>query len=147
MALVAAVPGFIDYFFTVPPNSSAKRRATLHATVNLTAVVLFAIAWFMRGNAATQPDITILVVEGAASGLLLFGGYLGGILVGRNQIGVDHRYAEAGKWSEETVDKGRRWREWVVAKATDLKVDQMEAAARERKADRAGALRGRLQRL
>ena len=27
-ALIAAVPGFIDYFNTVPPKSSGKRRAT-----------------------------------------------------------------------------------------------------------------------
>jgi nitrite reductase/ring-hydroxylating ferredoxin subunit len=28
-------------------------------------------------------------------------GFLGGTLVYRNQIGVDHRYADAGKWQEE----------------------------------------------
>ena len=26
--LIAAITGFLDYFFTVPPNSSGKRRAT-----------------------------------------------------------------------------------------------------------------------
>jgi nitrite reductase/ring-hydroxylating ferredoxin subunit len=35
-------------------------------------------------------------VAGAA--LLVTGGWLGGTLVYRNQIGVDHRYADAGKW-------------------------------------------------
>ncbi len=36
-ALIAAVPGFIDYFSTVPPNSSGKKRATKHMLVNLAA--------------------------------------------------------------------------------------------------------------
>jgi uncharacterized membrane protein len=37
-ALLAAIPGFIDYFFTVPPRSSAKVRATKHMLLNLSAV-------------------------------------------------------------------------------------------------------------
>jgi nitrite reductase/ring-hydroxylating ferredoxin subunit len=32
--------------------------------------------------------------------LLSVAGWLGGTLVHRNQIGVDHRYANAGKWNE-----------------------------------------------
>src|SRR5829696_7446708 len=44
-ARAAAIPGFIDYFLTVPPNSSGKRRATKHMIVNLAAVTLFAIGW------------------------------------------------------------------------------------------------------
>src|SRR3954465_6462780 len=47
-ALLAAVPGFIDYFKTVPPRSSGKRRATRHILVNLSAVVLFSVAWAIR---------------------------------------------------------------------------------------------------
>ena len=37
-ALIAAVPGLIDYLFTVPPDSTGKTRATKHMAVNLTAV-------------------------------------------------------------------------------------------------------------
>ena len=33
--VVAGVPGFIDYLYTVPPGSSAKKRATWHMAVNL----------------------------------------------------------------------------------------------------------------
>jgi len=43
-ALIAAVPGFIDYLYTVPPDSSGKSRATKHLLANLSAVALFAIA-------------------------------------------------------------------------------------------------------
>src|SRR4051812_16916093 len=49
-ALLAAVPGFVDYFKTVPPESSGKQRATRHMLVNLSAVILFSIAWTIRGR-------------------------------------------------------------------------------------------------
>ena len=47
--LLAAVPGAIDYVYTVPPASSGKSRATRHALGNVSALILFALAWFSRG--------------------------------------------------------------------------------------------------
>jgi nitrite reductase/ring-hydroxylating ferredoxin subunit/uncharacterized membrane protein len=122
-ALVAAVPGFIDYLFTVPPNSSGKKRATKHMIVNLSAVVLFALATYVRGTAGVAPDPVILVVEAAAVALLISGGWMGGTLVYRNQIGIDHRYAGAGKWSERTVRDASS--PVPVAETADLERDQM----------------------
>src|SRR5687768_1262037 len=46
--LVAGVPGFIDYLAVVPPNSSAKKRATWHMAVNVTALALIAAGWLFR---------------------------------------------------------------------------------------------------
>src|SRR5687768_17312601 len=48
MALVAAIPGFIDFLHTVPPNSSAKKRASAHAVLNLCMVALFSISLVYR---------------------------------------------------------------------------------------------------
>ncbi len=124
-ALVAAVPGFIDYFSTVPPKSSGKRRATKHMLVNLSAVILFAIAWAIRGPNEALPSVTVLMLEAAALGLLTVGGWMGGVLVNRNQIGVDHRYAQAGKWKEEKVQL-KADHPMPVARADELKVDQMK---------------------
>jgi nitrite reductase/ring-hydroxylating ferredoxin subunit/uncharacterized membrane protein len=124
-ALVAAVPGFVDYFTTVPPKSSGKQRATKHMLVNLGAVILFAIAWAMRGSAEAMPDTTMLVLEGIGLGLLTAGGWMGGVLVNRNQIGVDHRYARAGKWKEERI-RTSSGQPVVVAKSDELQVDQMK---------------------
>jgi nitrite reductase/ring-hydroxylating ferredoxin subunit len=50
---------------------------------------------------------------------------MGGVLVNRNQIGVDHRYAQAGKWKEETL-RQIPGEPLVVAKADELKVNQMK---------------------
>jgi len=58
-ALVAAVPGFIDYFRSVPPKSSAKKRATYHMAVNLTCVGLFAIAWGESISHAVSGELQI----------------------------------------------------------------------------------------
>lgn len=124
-ALVAAVPGFIDYFMTVPPNSSGKRRATKHMLVNLAAVITFAVAWAIRGRVEIAPGIAVLVLEGIGTALLTAGGWMGGVLVNRNQIGVDHRYAQAGKWSEEKIQL-RAGYPVIVARKDELKVDQMK---------------------
>ena len=124
-ALIAAVPGFVDYFSTVPPQSSGKQRATKHMLVNLGAVILFATAWALRGSAGTMPDTTMLALEGIGLALLTAGGWMGGVLVNRNQIGVDHRYARAGKWKEERI-RPASGQALVVARADELQVDQMK---------------------
>jgi uncharacterized membrane protein/nitrite reductase/ring-hydroxylating ferredoxin subunit len=122
-ALVAAIPGFIDYFYTVPPNSSGKTRATKHMLLNLTAVGLFALAWVLRGSAGARPELLQLAMEAAGAGLLTMGGWMGGTLAFRNQIGVDHRYARAGKWNEEhlAAEGGS-----VVVATGELEIDQMK---------------------
>jgi nitrite reductase/ring-hydroxylating ferredoxin subunit/uncharacterized membrane protein len=126
-ALAAAVPGVIDYFRTVPPDSSAKQRATRHGLANVTATALFAVAWLLRGAADAAPDAVTLALQAVGAVLLAVGGWMGGTLVFRNQIGVDHRYARAGKWSElrlasDDVADGRV----VAAHGDELELDQMK---------------------
>ena len=102
-AVLAAVPGAIDYFYTVPPKSSAKKRATQHAIINLLNTALFAfIVYYRRMDNANV--YTVLAMEGVGVALLSIAGWMGGTLVHRNQIGVDHRYANAGKWKEQYID-------------------------------------------
>lgn len=125
MALVAAVPGFVDYLYTVPPRSTGKRRATRHMIVNLLAVTLVAGAWVIRRELLEGPNVLILALEAGALGLLVVGGWMGGTLVNRNQIGVDHRYAHAGKWREQTIES-RPNTPVTVATADELEVDQMK---------------------
>ncbi len=125
MALVAAVPGFVDYVYTVPPQSTGKRRATRHMVVNLLAVTLVALAWVIRRPILYEPNLLVLGFELGALALLLVGGWMGGTLVNRNQIGVDHRYANAGKWREQRVEP-RPNTPVPVASADELKVDQMK---------------------
>jgi uncharacterized membrane protein/nitrite reductase/ring-hydroxylating ferredoxin subunit len=124
-ALVAAAPGLVDYVYTVPPRSTGKTRATRHMIANLAAVVLFALAGYLRGGVAVDPPPVSLVLEAVGVVLLTAGGWMGGVLVNRNQIGVDPRYASAGKWREASVEV-RPGSSAVVAKADELKVNQMK---------------------
>jgi nitrite reductase/ring-hydroxylating ferredoxin subunit/uncharacterized membrane protein len=122
-ALAAAIPGIIDYATTVPPRSSAKKRAATHGLTNSFAVALFATAWFSRS--LNEPDLMVLVLEAAGAAALSSGAWMGGTLVYRNQIGVDHRYARAGKWREATISVPKG--DFVtVADADELKPGQMK---------------------
>jgi nitrite reductase/ring-hydroxylating ferredoxin subunit len=55
---------------------------------------------------------------------MLIAGWMGGTLVHRNQIGVDVRYANAGKWNEESFDSDTGAIE--VARIDELKVNSMK---------------------
>jgi nitrite reductase/ring-hydroxylating ferredoxin subunit/uncharacterized membrane protein len=123
--LVAGVPGFVDYLYTVPPDSSAKKRATWHLGVNLTALALIAAGWAFRDPGTLRPGAGTVALEAAGLAAMTVGGWLGGTLVYRNQIGVDHRYAGAGKWKEETV-AGTAGEAIDVGGADELKVGQMK---------------------
>jgi len=124
-ALVAAVPGIIDYRHTVPPKSTGKTRATRHMLLNTSAVVLFVVAWLIRGDSANAPGTFVLALQGIGAVLLGIGGWMGGTLVSRNQISVDHRYAEAGKWSEARID-AKPGVPVFVARADELQTNQMK---------------------
>ncbi|MEO8199564.1 MAG: DUF2231 domain-containing protein [Gemmatimonadota bacterium] len=124
-AILAAVPGFIDYFFTVPPKSSARARATKHMLIQLSVVAMFLVAWAIRDGASTAPGLVSLVLEGVATGFLMVGAWHGGTLAFRNAIGVDHRYAEAGQWNEASY-KDPHGEPLLVASADELKVNQMK---------------------
>lgn len=122
--VVAAVPGLVDYLYTVPPRSSGKIRATRHAIGNALALLSFGAAWILRSGdwSASGPTLALEIAGGIA---LLYSGYLGGTLVTRNMISVDHRYAEAGKWQEATLT-AKAGEPVEIGHKDDLKPSQMK---------------------
>jgi len=123
-ALLAAIPGIIDYTFTVPPKSTAKKRGAKHALTNVAVMVFFGTALVYRLQ-TELPDMNFLIaLELAGEILLVFAGWMGGTLVYRNQIGVDQRYASAGKWKEEYYDPSES--EIEVVNINELKTNQMK---------------------
>lgn len=102
-AVLAAVAGTLDYVKVIPPNSSAKKRGLTHGLMNTGVLVVFIVIAFLRGSAYTEPTVIHLAFEAIAVGAMMASGWLGGTLVFRNQIGVDHRYANAGKWKEREL--------------------------------------------
>lgn len=120
---MAAIPGVIDFTKTIPPNSSAKKRATKHALINITNLLLFSGVVYYKQAGNANP-IIVLVMEGIGIILLTIAGWMGGTLVYKNQIGVVNRYADSGKWSEAYVDS--KSAEIEVATIQDLKINQMK---------------------
>jgi nitrite reductase/ring-hydroxylating ferredoxin subunit/uncharacterized membrane protein len=107
-AAAAAIFGLVDLFSVVPPKSSAKKRGYTHAIANVCALGLFIAVLAIRGNAGAQPNGLSLLLGGIGVLVIAYSGWLGGTLVYRNQIGVDHRYANAGQWRERDLESWER---------------------------------------
>lgn len=121
-AVAAAVPGLLDYLYVIPPQSSAKKRGAKHGLINTAVVILFSVSWILRPETTTS--FLIVAIDTGGFVLLTVAGWLGGTLVYRNQIGVDHRYAYAGKWKEEYFQESGS--PIAVADDGELKTNQMK---------------------
>lgn len=122
-ALLAAIPGIIDFLYTVPPKSSGKKRAAQHGIINVVMLLIFTAAFFYRRNEDVNQTI-LLAMEIVGVVLMMIAGWMGGTLAYRNQIGVDVRYANAGKWNEEYFTTNENTIE--VAAIDELKVNAMK---------------------
>ena len=120
-SVAAAVPGVIDLFGVVPPDSSGRNRGYKHGLLNLAMLAVFIAVAAHRGDAATPPDGMSLILSAIGVCLLIVSGWLGATLVYRNQIGVDHRFANAGKSRTVVLD---RWDAPVCAES-DLQEGQL----------------------
>ncbi len=130
-AALAAIPGIIDLFSVVPPNSSGRRRGYIHGTMNALALLLFIFIAWRRGNAQVVPDNISLLLSFIGVAGICFSGWLGGTLVYRNQIGIDRRYANAKSVLERNVEEGR-----PIANASEIGPGQLMLAKVGAKAER-----------
>src|SRR5581483_9859463 len=87
--LIAAPFGLIDWL-AIPAGTRAKRIGALHGGGNLIVVVLFAGSWWLRGAGPRNPATLALALSFAGGALALVTGWLGGELVDRLAVGVDH---------------------------------------------------------
>jgi uncharacterized membrane protein/nitrite reductase/ring-hydroxylating ferredoxin subunit len=88
-ALLAAVPGFVDYT-DIRRDHPGKRTATAHMTLNLIVVAIYAVDLWIRAPALAEPKIgwVPLVLSLIGIGALSASGYLGGRLVYDEGIAV-----------------------------------------------------------
>jgi uncharacterized membrane protein len=84
-ALLAAIPGFVDWLSL---TGRAARIGTYHMVLNLGAVALFAINWFVRTRVnGDSPWPLVLSVVGIVG--IAVSGWLGGELVYVHRVGVE----------------------------------------------------------
>ncbi|HET8572733.1 MAG TPA: DUF2231 domain-containing protein [Edaphocola sp.] len=121
--LITAIPGIVDYFGSIPPKSSAKKRGAKHGLINVVMLIVFAMALYCR-SILGMFALLVIGLEIIGVILIIISGWLGGTLVFRNQIGVDVRYAQAGKWKEEYLGKTKG--RVQVAAVGELKTNQMK---------------------
>ena len=89
-ALLAAIFGFIDYF-SVSMTAPARTLATRHMVLNLTAVVLYIISFFLRLNNAaflTGRWAVVMALEVIALVILATSGWIGGQMAYVHRVGV-----------------------------------------------------------
>lgn len=95
-ALLAAIPGFVDYF-SVRMTDREKSLATTHMLLNLTLVVLFFINLIIRyGDRALagSPLGWAIALSVIGIGIMSYSGWIGADLVHRYGIGVNLEEAE-----------------------------------------------------
>ena len=91
-ALVAAVPGFIDWAYGIPLGTAAKSTGFVHMILNVGALVLFALNWLMQWPHRLDPfPATGLSIVLPLLGVLLTlaAGFRGWTLVQTHHVGVD----------------------------------------------------------
>ena len=85
-ALIAAIPGFIDYLSI--NDKKTKRTGTKHLITNLSIVVLYIINIIIRTNG--EPNMALpIILSVVAVGALLYSGWLGGDMVYEHGMGVE----------------------------------------------------------
>jgi uncharacterized membrane protein len=85
-ALLAAVPGFIDYLSIT--NRRTKKLATTHMVLNLVIVAMFLFNLGIRYNASPTGEMFGVLLSTVAIGLMAVSGWLGGSLVYVHRMGI-----------------------------------------------------------
>lgn len=91
MAVIAAIPGFIDWLGGIPSNTRAKRDGAIHMLLNVTVLVVFAInAWINSGqwNLARPDPRWAITLSAIGLVLTVFAGFFGWKLVQTHHVGV-----------------------------------------------------------
>lgn len=90
-AIVAAVPGFIDWSLGIPKDSSAHSRGILHMALNVTALILFGINALRISGTWNAPPANLypsLLLSLVGWILTSAAGYHGWELIARHKVGV-----------------------------------------------------------
>jgi len=105
-ALIAAVPGFIDWAAGIPNETAAKRTGWTHMLLNVSALVLFGIsAWLSYAElGAFLPNVGWQIALGVIGlGMTMTAGFYGWELIGTHHVGVEGQVEKALEIPDESI--------------------------------------------
>lgn len=108
MAIVAAVPGFVDWAFGIPRGSAAKPVGLAHGTLNVAALGLFGASlgfYVTHWNTPTVSAVLGLALAAAGVACTVAAGFLGWMLVQTYHVGI--RLTPAQELDELVVQQER----------------------------------------
>jgi uncharacterized membrane protein len=87
-AALAAIPGAIDLFSSIPAKTETRRIGVMHGALNVAALVIWIVSLYARQGGG---GMTYMAYITAAIGMIILGvsGWLGGELVYKHQVGVE----------------------------------------------------------
>jgi uncharacterized membrane protein len=92
MAMLAAVPGFIDWTFGIPRGARAKTHGFRHMILNVASLTLFAITLLVyRDEWSESSDATVtlgIILAGSGVLLTIAAGFHGWMLIQDDHVGV-----------------------------------------------------------
>jgi uncharacterized membrane protein len=92
MAVVAAIPGFLDWALGIPSGTRAKTHGLRHLILNVSALILFAInmlAYAGEWESPTGVSVTLGITLSAVGVLLtVAAGFHGWMLIQDDHVGV-----------------------------------------------------------
>ena len=91
MAVIAALPGFIDWLLAIPSGHPAKRTGLKHAGLNVISLALFAIALVVyapKWNVGAPSASTGIILTAIGVGATILAGFQGWKLVQDHHVGV-----------------------------------------------------------
>ena len=89
-ALLAALPGFVDWMF-IPIEHRARKVGLFHMIANVAALCLFTVNIFLIKDKIGSADADVLlplILTGVGVGLTTLAGFLGFELIGKHHVGV-----------------------------------------------------------
>ncbi len=92
MAVLAALPGFVDWLTAIPNGTAAKATGLRHMVLNVLALAAFAVCGAIhlaQWNAFSPDAAAGVVLSLVGLGLTLGAGFLGWSLVQNHHIGID----------------------------------------------------------
>jgi uncharacterized membrane protein len=91
MAIIAALPGFIDWLLAIPSGSPAKRTGLIHMGLNVVALGLFivtSIVYARHWNTGAPSASLGIILSAIGVGATILAGFQGWKLVQDHHVGV-----------------------------------------------------------